>query len=708
MDYRLITRGTTTVNDQLIPYPGVGSVLITQRDQRVNIGPGGARVDGFPGQEFMVWRSDANWTPPSSWSQAIDWVTPKPLVIQHCSAKDSEIAQGLKSVLGGEIINVCHPGDLPLWEKMVIVGAQESNVDVWDYLRDHGLKDVTPADEGHVYVQRVDVGIKPAWAVAGYTWQDTVDSAKWVKINGLPTKTVRLTQAEAFPPETTEEEVLHDIYNMDIADWNGNVSLLVNKYGMTEQEAEHAIKDVFGVVAPLDMWDIYDLLIIGGLVGSVVRLGAAAASRLASRMLGRTVTETAVSAAGKASFRALIEKVIANPKSMARPVAAMEKEMQKAIMKELASTIAGKAAMKAMISELATSRLAVLGVQPKTLALAVAGLYGAVTTLFGFTYANEWFAKEGLNEVMQLSIWAQLDMSPETISDEDLRKLLNETIPYARQQNEKARALINSVAPLWPPSTEFWLSYPDTVDKQLDGYVEIINRMLAAPKATITIETKPAGAKVWYDGALWPYPTATTIEGLEEKEYEIRVTKDRYVEVTQKVKASVDNPPTVSLTLQSTEEAEEAEGTSPPKEKARLVLDLGLPGVEVIRGTELLGVTDETGKLSVEVDPFSGDLTLRKDGYVDAVRYVIAKGGETTDIPVVMEEVTEKRKLYRVTVLSSPDGAKVLINNTLLTKDGYTQYTPCQVLLAPGTYAFEITKAGYEAWTETVTLEEIA
>jgi len=109
----------------------------------------------------------------------------------------------------------------------------------------------------------------------------------------------------------------------------------------------------------------------------------------------------------------------------------------------------------------------------------------------------------------------------------------------------------------------------------------------------------------------------------------------------------------------------------------------------------------------------AGAYTIRMElqGYIPKEESVTLASAEIKDVNFVLEEEVPTPPVptgnWKVSVSSSPQGAKIIINGYIATREGNVLYTPDYVILKPGTYDFTVYKPGYKVPTpKRLVLEE--
>ena len=106
----------------------------------------------------------------------------------------------------------------------------------------------------------------------------------------------------------------------------------------------------------------------------------------------------------------------------------------------------------------------------------------------------------------------------------------------------------------------------------------------------------------------------------------------------------------------------------------------------------------------IQLEQGTYDVTLKAEGYFDETIRIWINPSETTTRAVTLTAESEPpptELVARVSVNSSPTGAKILVNGVWTDK-----YTPDSDLLKAGQYEIGLTKSGYEPWYAPLNLVE--
>jgi len=113
--------------------------------------------------------------------------------VQYCNPDDSRSSMTMSRAFNWPVVHSCSQIDLRHYDRWVLVGGHVSNplyrMIFGESLlrRDSGFI-VVRVDKSHVYEGRV----REVWGVAGWTGNDTLQSAAYVVENGLPSRHVRI------------------------------------------------------------------------------------------------------------------------------------------------------------------------------------------------------------------------------------------------------------------------------------------------------------------------------------------------------------------------------------------------------------------------------------------------------------------------------------------------------------------------------------
>ncbi len=103
-------------------------------------------------------------------------------------------------------------------------------------------------------------------------------------------------------------------------------------------------------------------------------------------------------------------------------------------------------------------------------------------------------------------------------------------------------------------------------------------------------------------------------------------------------------------------------------------------------------------KLTLNIGNYK--VRLLKENYKEIIQDTKIEENKTTELKFTLEPLTQVAKNGTLEVTSTPDKAKVYINND------YKGDTPLTLKLNIGTYNLKITKSGYQDYTDTIKIEE--
>lgn len=145
---------------------------------------------------------------------------------------------------------------------------------------------------------------------------------------------------------------------------------------------------------------------------------------------------------------------------------------------------------------------------------------------------------------------------------------------------------------------------------------------------------------------------------------------------------------------------------TPTPGKATLNIKTDPGGVAVWYDKNKLGVTDEEGYLTVEVDPGTYNLTFVKDGYQSETVSVTVEENETRNINVILEPITPPTPAGKgiIKIKTDPGNVDVYIAGTKIGTTDDEGYLDLEV--DPGTYEITFKKEGYYDETKTMFIKE--
>jgi len=207
-----------------------------------------------------------------------------------------------------------------------------------------------------------------------------------------------------------------------------------------------------------------------------------------------------------------------------------------------------------------------------------------------------------------------------------------------------------------------------------------ISETLTQKAGRITVSSSPPGADIYLDG-IHKGTTSKTISSVEVGSHTIKLEKSGYVDITRTVAVGAGETATISETL--TELAQETgliSISSSPSDA-----DIYLDGTH--EGT--------TSKTISGVTVGSHTIKLEKSGYVEAVRNVTLRAGETATVYETLTQLAQET--CSISVSSSPSGAYIYLDGV------YKDTTPATVSdVPPGAHALKLEKYGYVEWLTSV------
>lgn len=183
--------------------------------------------------------------------------------------------------------------------------------------------------------------------------------------------------------------------------------------------------------------------------------------------------------------------------------------------------------------------------------------------------------------------------------------------------------------------------------------------------------------------------------GYEVWEDTIAITADEVTKIRAELVKIAEIPP---------EPPEPDNGLPPeppaPTEKGKLTVNANVKADIFIGGVE----TGQKTPSILELTQGIYSIKLKAEGYNDRSTTSLVKSGEaaTVFLELFKEDAPPVTTLLaRVSVNSTPTGAKILVNGVWTDK-----YTPDSILLKAGQYEIGLTKSGYEAWNTPLHLVE--
>jgi PKD repeat protein len=203
-------------------------------------------------------------------------------------------------------------------------------------------------------------------------------------------------------------------------------------------------------------------------------------------------------------------------------------------------------------------------------------------------------------------------------------------------------------------------------------------------RGSIYVQSSPAGATVYLDGALKSPLTPMTITDVTAGSYTIRVTKAGYTEKSQAVVVNEGLTSTVTLTLTQSQSGGGLSVTTVPS-GATVYVDGTVKGV-----TPLTNVQLTTGQHS---------LRMVMTGYVDYDATFTITTGQTTPLTLTLVPSTNPSGKGSLQISSTPSDAAIYIDGVL---QGPTPKTISG--LSAGSHAVRVTKTGYVDYSAPITV----
>ena len=464
---------------------------------------------------------------------------------------------------------------------------------------------------------------------------------------------------------------------------------------------------------------------LGGstIIKNIPKVSAAAANMLITQMIDGGAEK-------------VIARATANPKGLAMKLFSLSETKLAKVFESLGSTKSGRIALvrvtrvmeewggKEIIEKKGLTAL-LAKAKPRTITWGIAGILGLMSSAYGISFGTEWFAKEGLVELVQIPLSSKMrdyrfEATPEKaeLIKKDIAKL-EEVVP-------KAQALIKSVSWLWPFTKDDWNTYSDSLtfeQQQIKTEFNAINEAEEKKAGKGMPEKVEAVVRDIIDGDTIDVglnaKDANTGESFEMPEYSTSGhARIRLVGINTPEKSPKGE------ILCSDVEIYKVEGKWADEARNRL---MPLNDKDVILKIDLSQPTDTHGRLLAVVEYQGTDINVRqlKEGlacgyYREPHKWVnqalnIAETLEALKnhrgmwgdiVPVtgaepVIEDVegvrTEKVVVekFKINVTTAPDRAKLYIDGTYthhLTPSNETELSDVMDLLVPGKHIFSVEK----------------
>lgn len=203
---------------------------------------------------------------------------------------------------------------------------------------------------------------------------------------------------------------------------------------------------------------------------------------------------------------------------------------------------------------------------------------------------------------------------------------------------------------------------------------------------SIYVSSSPSGANIYLDG-VYKGTTPRTLSGIAEGRHYVDVELAGYQEWSGPVGVVANQQAHISASL--TPESKPVFGT--------IAVYSDPVGAYIYLDGAYQGRTYPEGFVVIGVSPGAHTVTLKLDGYKDAVTSVNVNSGRQSTVRSTLQ--TPGAGTGAVEIASDPAGAEVYLNNV------YKGVTPMTLTdLAPGSYTTALKLKGYVDWTTTATV----
>lgn len=203
---------------------------------------------------------------------------------------------------------------------------------------------------------------------------------------------------------------------------------------------------------------------------------------------------------------------------------------------------------------------------------------------------------------------------------------------------------------------------------------------------SIYVSSSPAGANIYLDG-VYKGTSPRTLSGIAEGSHFVEVELAGYKEWSSRVTVVSSQQAYVSASLSS----------NPQPTMGTIAVYSDPIGAYIYLDSIYQGRTSPEGFVIIGVSPGTHTVTLKLDGYKDAVTSVNVNSGQQSTVRSTLQ--TPGANTGSVEVTSDPSGAEVYLNNA------YKGVSPLTLNdLAPGSYTVAIKHNGYVDWTTTATV----
>ena len=223
-------------------------------------------------------------------------------------------------------------------------------------------------------------------------------------------------------------------------------------------------------------------------------------------------------------------------------------------------------------------------------------------------------------------------------------------------------------------------------------------------KGTLTIKIIDAGtdaakaAYVYLNGTQQSGHYSSYSLSLDAGIYTVKVSESGYYDST--ASATVYSGQETVKTVSLLSEKEIPPPQPPPQPTQGVVSITTVPSKARIYINEILQAYLSPQRYGLDAGTYVFKVT--KDGYEDYVETINVEAGKQYARTYVLKEITTtpQQTAWKVSILSTPSGAKILVNYEVTGK-----YTPDYVILNPGTYTIRVEKTGYYPAEKEITLE---
>lgn len=673
-----------------------------------------------------------------------------PVVVQYASDDDKEAADIIAAALDVVPVKATSIEDVPLAERTVFVGAQEANPVFKEVVEQGPFRNVTENDAGYIYIQYGLWDGNKVWGVAGWSKSDTIESAKYIRDNGLPLRGVKVRYIAEPPPEYKALPTPPPEFPKKFIGY------------YKELDSALAAKDPAKVLAVLRKYQWEEASPIAFIAAALAITGVASIimTVVQSYTFAGFINEETLQTADMTIY----QSQRSNEFDLAQKALNKKKELFKPnVWDNIISAVP--------IANVAGSLNKFRDVSQFKMSIDQELINRKISAVVKPHPGNIVEYAKGLEKGVEMPQYLPKRVSILTIdSNAPGGEIIVNGVGYS--------AMLPFAVEVEPGSV--------TVTIKAEGYIEetkVFNiepytsvskyiKLQEEPKAGIKVKVKPVAASIYYNGSWAGETTEVDIEGLEEKEYTVRVEHDDYEADPQKVTATKKPYPvvefdmkpkkktgtiaikfnttnvtiwkgtekigdtgdkdTIELVLPATkndliyraegykdyrDSVYVSEGVNPERsitleeavvepDKSYIKIYCTEPDVEIWFGSKMWGKTDKYGRLDVLKGSVKGTITAKKDGFVDEEVPITHYPPNATEVSITMHPIQPKQIYAQVTCVTIPEGATIYVDGYPVFKDGYVKRTPYTFLLKPRAEPYEITLIleGYEPETEMLDL----